>query len=166
MKMGWIFTLRELQLQQLVNIFRVMFTGEEKLVNEDVLNCIPRMIIDEQNHSLQAMPIMAELKQVVFAMSPHSAAGPDGMNEKFYQSCWDIIKVDLAVLQSFFYGHIMPKYSHACLVLLPKVDHPNKLSEFRPQTLATLPTRLFPNSFVQDLLLFYLTSFLKISLGL
>lgn len=63
-------------------------------------------------------------------MSPNLAAGPDGMNGKFFQCCWEIIKRDLIrMVQYFFYGNSMPKYfSHACLVLLPKVDHPNKIS--------------------------------------
>lgn len=114
--------------------FQKIFIGEEKLINEDALNCIPRMVTEEQNLILQAMPTMEELKHVVLSMSPNSAAGPDGMNGKFFQACWDIICTDLLdIVQYFCCGHSMPKYfSHACLVLLPKVDHPNKRSEFRP----------------------------------
>lgn len=45
---------------------------------------------------------MDELNQVIFSMNPYSAAGPDGMSGKFYQVCWDIIKIDLlAPVQSF-----------------------------------------------------------------
>lgn len=48
------------------------------------------------------MPTMDELNQVIFSMNPYSAAGPDGMSGKFYQVCWDIIKIDLlAPVQSF-----------------------------------------------------------------
>lgn len=73
---------------------------------------------------------MEELKQVVFSMSPHSAAGPDSMNIKFFQSCWDIIKYDLvAAVNAFFCGYSIPKYfSHASLVLLPKFKNSNRLS--------------------------------------
>ncbi|XP_059289514.1 uncharacterized protein LOC132043044 [Lycium ferocissimum] len=77
-------------------------------------------------------------------MNPNSAAGPDGMNGKFFQSCWDIIKIDLlAVVQSFFCGHTMPKcFSRTRLVLLPKVDHPNKLTEFRPISLSNFTNKI------------------------
>lgn len=56
-------------------------------------------------------------------MNPHSVAGLDGMSGTFYQSCWDIIKVDLLVaVQPFFYGSTMPRYmTHACLALPSKV---------------------------------------------
>lgn len=36
-------------------------------------------------------------------MNPNFAAGSDSKSDKFFQVCWDIIKVDLLdVLQSFF----------------------------------------------------------------
>lgn len=50
---------------------------------------------------------MTELKSVVFSMSPHSASGLDGMNGKFFQASWEVIKFDLlAVINVFFCGHI------------------------------------------------------------
>lgn len=37
----------------------------------------------------------------------------------------------------------MPKYmTHACLLLLPKVQHPNKLTEFRPISLSNLSNKI------------------------
>lgn len=66
-------------------------------------------------------------------MNPNSAAGPDGFNGMFFQNCWEIIKEDvLMAIQAFFCGHIIPRYmSHACLVLLPKVDCPTRFTDFR-----------------------------------
>lgn len=126
------------------NHFQQMFTGEDKYINEEVINCIPRLVTHDQNELLQTMPTMEELQQVVFSMSPHSAAGPDSMNGKFFQACWSIIKDDLlTVVQSFFSGQIMPKYfSHACLVLLPKTSNPSKLSEFRPINLSNFTNKI------------------------
>nr|XP_009589387.1 uncharacterized protein LOC104086758 [Nicotiana tomentosiformis] len=37
-------------------------------------------------------------------MNPNSATGPDGMNEKFYQACWDIIKNALLNMVLDFFG--------------------------------------------------------------
>lgn len=39
-------------------------------------NCIPIMVIQEQNQILQSRTTMEELKQVVFSMDPNSAVGP------------------------------------------------------------------------------------------
>lgn len=56
------------------------------------------------------------------------------MYGKNFQTCWHIIKHDLLkVVQAFFCGHNIPKYfSHACLFLLLKVDHPNKFQNTDP----------------------------------
>lgn len=125
--------------------FEGMFSGTHQRINEEVLNCIPRMLNHEQNQSLQEMPTEDEHNQVVFSMNPNSTAGPDGMSGNFYQSCWGVIKVDLLkVVQYFFCGNAIPKYfSHSCLVLLPKVDHPNKLTDFRPISLSNFISKIF-----------------------
>ncbi|KAK6803126.1 hypothetical protein RDI58_000910 [Solanum bulbocastanum] len=66
------------------------------------------------------------------------------MNGFFFQKCWNIISTDLlAVIHAFFSGQRLPKYfSHACLVLLPKVKHPNRLSEFRPISLSNFTNKV------------------------
>ena len=51
-------------------------------------------------------------------------------------------------MQHLFCGNILPKYfSHACLVLLPKIDHPNKFSEFRPISLSNFSNKIIPKIF-------------------
>ncbi|XP_055830788.1 uncharacterized protein LOC129899799 [Solanum dulcamara] len=121
--------------------FEKLFTAEEKHINEDVIKCILNIVTDQQNELLHSIPTKEELKEVVFSMSPTSAAGPDGMSGKFF---WDIICDDLLKLvQHFFNGHCIPRYiSHACLVLLPKIEHPNKLSKYRPISLSNFTSKI------------------------
>lgn len=55
----------------------------------------------------------------------------------------------------------MPKYfSHACLVLLPKVDHPNKFYESRPISLSNFTNKIISKLICSrlDLILPYLIS--------
>ncbi|KAK6781995.1 hypothetical protein RDI58_019791 [Solanum bulbocastanum] len=87
---------------------------------------------------------MEELRQVVFAVNPNSAPGPDGIGGKFYQVCWNIIKGNLlAAVQSFFCGNSMPKYmSHACLVLIPKIEQPNRFKDLRPVSLSNFSNKI------------------------
>ncbi|XP_015160335.1 uncharacterized protein [Solanum tuberosum] len=124
--------------------FQKIFTGDNKLINEGALDCIPLMVNQEKNDSLTALPNLEELKEVVFSMNPNSAAGPDGMNGYFFQKCWHMIKHDLlGVTQAFFCGQMIPKYFfHSCIVLLPKVKNPNKLSEFRPISLSNFTSKI------------------------
>ncbi|KAH0772311.1 hypothetical protein KY290_016292 [Solanum tuberosum] len=124
--------------------FQELFTGENNLINEGALECIPRLVTEEQNNSLTIMPNLEELKEVIFSMNPNSAAGPDGMNGHFFQKCWNIIKHDLLdVIHAFFCGQMIPKYfSHSCIVLLPKVNSPNKLNEFKPISLSNFTSKI------------------------
>ncbi|XP_055800325.1 uncharacterized protein LOC129869710 [Solanum dulcamara] len=124
--------------------FEKIFTTDNKKINEDFLKYIPRKVSDNQNHMLQRVPTKEELQKVIFSMSGTSAVGLDGMSGKFFQVCWDIISEDLLELILFFFnGHDILKYvSHACLVLLPKVEHPNRLSEFRPISLSNFISKI------------------------
>nr|XP_019067280.1 uncharacterized protein LOC109119268 [Solanum lycopersicum] len=101
--------------------FNSIFKGEDKYINEHTLECLPRLVNQDHNTSLTKLPSMDELKEVVFSMNPNSAAGPDGMNG----------------------GQMIPKYfSHSSVVLLPKVNNPNKLTEFRPISLSNFTSKI------------------------
>lgn len=103
------------------------------------------------------MPDIEKVKHVVFSLSPHSVAGPDGLNGRFFQTCWNIIKLELLdVVQAFFCGQTLPKYfTHACLILLPKINNPSKLSEYRPIILSN-----FVNKVISKLLCLRLAAIL------
>lgn len=64
--------------------FQDIFTGQSSIIDEEPLNCIPRMVTQAQNDELQALPTVEELKGVVFSMNSNSAAGPNEMNGCFF----------------------------------------------------------------------------------
>ncbi|XP_049368153.1 uncharacterized protein LOC125833035, partial [Solanum verrucosum] len=139
-----------------------MFTGQYERIDESILQLIPSVVTHEHNKRMQVMPNIEELRQVVFAMNPSSAAGPDGIGGKFYQVCWNIIKEDiLAAIQSFFCGNIMPKFmSHACLVLIPTTEQPTKFTDLRPIIL-----RNFTNKIISKFLSMRLATILPLLLS-
>ncbi|OIT28452.1 putative ribonuclease h protein, partial [Nicotiana attenuata] len=75
--------------------FQNLFSDPGGTIREDLLSCIPSMITEEDNDNLNKDPTIEELRHIVFSMNPVSAAGPDGLNGKKFQHCWDIIKDDL-----------------------------------------------------------------------
>lgn len=87
---------------------------------------------------------MDELSRVVLAMNQNLPLVRIGLVGKFYQACFEIIKdYLLVVIQLFFNGKDMPKYmTRACLILLPKVDHPNKHKDFRPIILSNFSNKV------------------------
>ncbi|XP_069143598.1 uncharacterized protein [Solanum lycopersicum] len=55
------------------NYYQNIFTGKSVKINEDQLQCIPKMVTMEQNHDLERMPNIDELRNIVMNMNPHSA---------------------------------------------------------------------------------------------
>ncbi|KAG5598514.1 hypothetical protein H5410_029884 [Solanum commersonii] len=83
--------------------FQQIFIGEEKLINEGLMEYIPRMLNQDQNNNLTNMLGLDELKEVVFSMNSNPAAGPNGMNDQFFRNagillnriCWLLSKISL-----------------------------------------------------------------------
>jgi hypothetical protein len=75
-----------------------------------------------------------EVKEVIWSSDGSKCSGPDGFNFKFLKVCWDIIKNDIMdFLHEFFGSAILPKaFTASFLALIPKKDHPQALSEYRP----------------------------------
>jgi hypothetical protein len=80
----------------------------------------------------------AEIKEAVEDMPTDKAPGPDGFSIAFFRSCWDIIKEDLMKTINAFSElsatnfHIL---NTANIVLLPKKDGAESITDFRPISL-------------------------------
>ncbi|XP_075108949.1 uncharacterized protein LOC142180776 [Nicotiana tabacum] len=106
-----------------VKHFKSFFNlNQQPSVSNDILNCIPNLITEQNNKRLIILPSEEEIKDTVFSMSIESSAGPDGFNEKKFQATWDIIKRDIIeIVMDFFKGKNLTKfYSHTCIALIPK----------------------------------------------
>ncbi|XP_060210211.1 uncharacterized protein LOC132637082 [Lycium barbarum] len=91
------------------------------------------------------MPTMDEVKEGVFSINPESALGPDGLNALFYQASWTIIAKEVhEAVVPFFEGENIPKFfTHTCLVMIPKVDFPQHLTDLRPISLCNVSSKIF-----------------------
>ncbi|VFQ97942.1 unnamed protein product [Cuscuta campestris] len=121
---------------QAITFFQAMFTADPS-VTSSALDMIPRLVTDEDNDRLCAVPEMEEVKTAVFAMDSKSAAGPDGYIGAFYKAAWTIICTDLlAMVHAFFLGHDLTRpLTHTSIVLLPKKSNPVTFADFRPISL-------------------------------
>jgi hypothetical protein len=80
-----------------------------------------------------------EVREVIWYSDGDKSPGPDGFNFKFLKVCWDIIKIDIMnFLHEFFESATLPKaFTASFLTLIPKKDHAQALSEYRPICLVT-----------------------------
>ncbi|XP_071923058.1 uncharacterized protein [Coffea arabica] len=73
-------------------------------------------------------------------MFPNKAPGVDGMPPLFFQTYWHIIKNDIvhAVTSFFHSGNILSAINETIISLIPKVDNPVVISNYRPISLCTV----------------------------
>jgi hypothetical protein len=76
----------------------------------------------------------------MFSMGSLKAPGPDGLHPLFFQSQWDIVgpKVCEVVREAFSNPEKIHIINETLLVLIPKVDGPSSLKQFRPISLCNV----------------------------
>ncbi|KAJ4758242.1 RNA-directed DNA polymerase (reverse transcriptase)-related family protein [Rhynchospora pubera] len=83
---------------------------------------------------MSAQPSDVEIVQTVFSLNPNKAAGPDGVNGRLIQAYWDYFGpcITQEVKQFFITAQLDPNVAVSNTVLIPKVDHPATVSDYRP----------------------------------
>ena len=148
----WIYD-KEMVKNQFVTYFTTLFAEE----GEADLTVVPQDVFPElaqqdwERLSKQFVP--AEIEVVIQSMSALKAPGPDGFQALFYQKNWELIsssvyKMVLDVLQ----GKGMPSHlNDTFLALIPKVEHPEKVSQFRPIGLCNVGYKIITKTLVNRL---------------
>ncbi|KAL8139423.1 LOW QUALITY PROTEIN: hypothetical protein V2J09_005444 [Rumex salicifolius] len=81
-----------------------------------------------------------EVEGAVRSMGSFKAPGPDGFQPVFYQQCWDVVvdSVVRFVLEFFASGKLLRATNDALLVLIAKVNKPERISQFQPISLCNV----------------------------
>lgn len=72
-----------------------------------------------------------------FYMPSNKSLGPDGFSPKLYKYSWNIIKDEFIsnIQKKFTEGYLPKDWNQTYIVLIPKVEVPTKLSNYRPISL-------------------------------
>ncbi|KAF9624332.1 hypothetical protein IFM89_009615 [Coptis chinensis] len=75
-----------------------------------------------------------EVKVALFDMDYNKVPGSDGFNPFFFKDSWEIVGKDFTrAVKNFFGSNKLPRAVNATfLCLIPKVDNPTKVEDFRP----------------------------------
>ncbi|XP_074300904.1 uncharacterized protein LOC141632241 [Silene latifolia] len=75
-----------------------------------------------------------EIREAVFHIPGHKAPGPDGFTSAFYKDAWQVIgeEVCTVVKDFFLHGRLLKQVNHTLVSLVPKVDLPQTVGQFRP----------------------------------
>jgi hypothetical protein len=97
-------------------------------------------VTKQMNEDLCKQFTDAEISDALFQIGPLKAPGVDGFPARFYQRNWGTLKVEVInVVKLFFSTNRMPDGVNAtAIVLIPKIDQPETLKDFRPISLCTV----------------------------
>nr|XP_027120329.1 uncharacterized protein LOC113737276 [Coffea arabica] len=140
---AWLEDLQHIR-QSAVDFYSSLFASERHGWHSPVLPFSVPQLAPADNDMLAALPDMAELKGVVFALDADSAPGPDDFGAGFYQACWDIIQSDLLeAVQAFFQGMRLPRsFTSTSILLLPKIAGAMQWKDFRPISLCNVCSKV------------------------
>ncbi|KAL0289058.1 UNVERIFIED_CONTAM: hypothetical protein Scaly_2713200 [Sesamum calycinum] len=85
--------------------------------------------------SLLTAPVTrSEVKEAFFDIDVESAPGPDGYTSEFYRAAWSVVGQDLfkAVGEFFHTGKLLKQINTTLIALIPKVNMPLYVSDYRP----------------------------------
>ncbi|KAL0295088.1 UNVERIFIED_CONTAM: hypothetical protein Scaly_3110000 [Sesamum calycinum] len=121
---------------EFVNYFKKLFGGSQRQPqNLDHLQTFARYIISEDEATLISSPVhRQEIKEALFDINEDSAPGPDGFSSGFYKASWAVTGDDVcrAVMEFFNRGRLLKQLNATLITLVPKVQLPTKVGDFRP----------------------------------
>ncbi|CAL1412960.1 unnamed protein product [Linum trigynum] len=96
----------------------------------------PRLNQEDWLHVLRPFSIL-DIHKAVFEMKPLQAPGPDGFQALFYQKAWAVVGKALTDMALFFFeqGTLPEAVTESTVVLIPKVDKPESVTQLRPISL-------------------------------
>jgi hypothetical protein len=123
-----------------VNYYTTLFTSTIPHNVDSCISAIDGKVTEEMNANLTASFTVEEIKQALDQMAPFKAPGPDGFTAEFYQQQWTTVGPEVceAVLAFLNFGHMNGSINATNIVLIPKVNAPSSVTEFRPISLCNV----------------------------
>lgn len=102
------------------------------------------MISKEDNELLTMILDVEKIYSMLRKMSPEKAPGPDEMTVLYFKHFWKVVGADvICAVQDFFVNGVMLlELNCTNITLIPKIDNPSKVSQFRPISLCNVIYKL------------------------
>jgi hypothetical protein len=120
--------------------FAGLFTTEVDEPDPDLLSKVILKVTEQMNNGLIADYTPEDVKKALFSIGDTKALGTDGLHALFFKKCWGIIGDSIVkeVLEAINNKVIPEGWNDTVIVLIPKVDSPEKISQFRPISLCNV----------------------------
>ena len=123
-----------------VDYYKNLFTTSNPRNFNEILEAVETKVSPSRNHMLNRDFTTREVEQALKQMHPQKASGPDGMPPLFFQHFWSISgeEVTKTVLDFLNLGIFPPNFNETHIVLIPKVNDPKIVTDFRPISLCNV----------------------------
>ena len=121
-----------------------LFKAQTQRHMEGVLEAVEKVVTNDMAHSLTQPYSEDDVRRALFSMHPYKSPGPDGMTPFFFQKFWHIVghDVTLVVLSVLHSRKYLKKMNYTHIVLIPKNNDPQNITEFRPISLGNVVSRI------------------------
>ena len=125
--------------------YKELFSSSNPNLEDDSLEKILCIVTDEMNGDLMKEFTKLEVKEALNQMAPLKVPGPDGMPPLFYQHFWSTMQHDVtSAILSWLNSGILPEpINHTLITLVPKIDNPKLVFDFRPISLCNVLYKIY-----------------------
>ncbi|KAL0302800.1 UNVERIFIED_CONTAM: hypothetical protein Sangu_3078000 [Sesamum angustifolium] len=134
---GELLTTQHAVTQEFISYFQNLLGGSttHRLLDLGFLRPALKHTITTAEASLLVAPVTeSEVKEAFFDIDVESAPGPDGFTSAFYRVAWPIVGRSMfeSVGEFFRTGKLLKQINTTLLALIPKVNMPTYVSDYRP----------------------------------
>jgi hypothetical protein len=124
----------------ILQYFTDLFNSEINEVDPEVLNKVTPRVTSMMNDNIMAPFSADDVKKAAFSIGDLKAPGLDGLHAIFYKRFWSICGdvITTEVLQALNSGVISEGWNDITIILIPKVDNPESISQYRPISLCNV----------------------------
>jgi len=124
----------------IVSYFQSLFTTLAGQSEETVNFALSPMVTADENDILIRSPSLTEIKDAVFSIHADKAPGPDGFSASFFHSNWESIGAEIVkeIQEVFLTDKLPAKINETHICLIPKVQSPKTVGEYRPIALCNV----------------------------
>ena len=110
------------------------------MIDDGLLSTVKPVVTPQMNALLVAPYTKDEVKKALFQIGDLKAPGPDGLHAIFFKRFWHIVGDELTkeVLDAINNKKIPDGWNSTNVVLIPKVDSPEVITQFRSISLCNV----------------------------